>query len=126
MKEYRSHEAKDLSIRATYGAAQSISVDTQFDGPTADTLASDYLAATSNASNFVYTFTIDQVLSLADLATAIPRISLSYSTMQDFQGRIIGFKTLDESGQTQVTIRGMAATTTPPPGGASQLQKFGH
>lgn len=126
MKEYRVHEAKDLSIKATYAPAQSVIVNTQFDAATADTLAADYLAATSNASNFVYTFLIDGVLSLADLTTAIPRLSLSYSTMQDFVGRLVSMKTMDETGQTQVTIRGMAATTTAPSGGAGQLAKFGH
>lgn len=104
LREYRGHETADLSVKAKIPSAQAITIDTNFDGATADTLAAAALAATKNSVQS-YTFTTTTRLKLSDIIAAAPIMMLNHGSIQNYPAKVTSFETRWSEG-TSVTVRG--------------------
>lgn len=107
LKEYRGYEAKSTAVKAKMTNATALVIDTQFDGATAQAVATAYLAATRNPAQ-TYTFTVEETLSLNDMVTAVRRIALTYGSINGYVGKITSFRVDRATGQTTVTMRGVS------------------
>ena len=89
-------------------SATSQTIDTQFDFNTADTLATNILAATKNPG-LSYTFTVDGVISPSDMVGAMKLINLNYGkSITNYVAKITALKVDWSKQQTTVTVRGVA------------------
>ncbi len=108
LSEFRGHTATDTAVLAKAPSSKSQTIDTQFDGPTADTLAAAILAATKNPGRS-YTFTVDGVVSPSDMKTAIDLVNLTYgTTISNYLMKITALRVNWAKQQTTITARGVA------------------
>lgn len=107
-EEFRGVEIQDLSVRSRFPAARKLTLDTQFDLATCEQIARAYLAATKNPAQS-YTFTVAETLSLSDIVGAMKRVRVTHGSVQDYVAKITAIRTNWATGQTTVTVRGVAA-----------------
>lgn len=107
LKEFRGFEAKSTAVKAKLPNAQAVTINTQFDGQTAQAVATAYLAATRNPA-LTYTFIITEPLSLSDMVGAVRTIALTYGSINGYVAKVTGFRVDRATGQTTVTVRGVA------------------
>jgi len=107
LQEYRGAVARDNALKSKFSGAQVVVIDTQFDGTTAQAVANAYLAATKSPAQS-YTFVVEESLSLAAMTAIVTRVALTYGTIAGYVGKITAFKVDRTTGQTTITIRGVA------------------
>lgn len=105
LREFRGHEAADLSVKAIQPSAQAVIIDTNFDGPTADALAAAALAATKNRVSS-YAFDTPTTLKLSDIVGAPPVVSITAGSIDNYATKLVTFRTDWTRGVSAVTVRG--------------------
>lgn len=108
LSEYRGHTGADETVLAKAPASKTQTIDTQFDGPTADALAAAILAATKNPGRS-YTFTVDGIVRPSTMKNAMGLVNLTFgSTIANYVMKIAYLKVNRAKHQTTITARGVA------------------